>query len=439
MHFVWRWGIFIFIGFSTNNQHLTLANKSLNTSTSENTHFENESRLRAIIDTAIDGIITIDQRGIVETMNMAACKIFEYSADEVIGSNINILMPEPDRSKHDGYMENYQRTGIKKIIGIGREVLGRKKSGTIFPFLLSVSEVQLKNKIIYTGIIHDITEVKEAEKAYIKLNTELEDRVQKRTSELFDAIKKLKETNAKQKQAEAEVRKALEKEKELNELKSRFVTLASHEFRTPLSTILSSVSLIGKYNESGQNEKAEKHITRIKTAVANLTGILNDFLSLSKLEEGIVSNNPSIFILEELSQEIIEELAPMLNPDQKLEKRHTNIHEVYLDKNIVKNILLNLISNAIKYSQKGTIHIDISENQTHLSIQVTDEGIGIPQDEQQYIFTRFFRAKNAETIQGTGLGLNIVKRYVELLQGTINLKSELEVGTTFTVELPKKN
>lgn len=411
----------------------------LDTQQPDNNYSENESRLKAIIDTAIDGIITIDQRGIVESMNMAASKIFEYTADEVIGSNIKILMPEPDRSNHDGYMENYQRTGVKKIIGIGREVLGRKKSGTIFPFLLSVSEVQLKNKIIYTGIIHDITEVKEAEKAYIKLNTELEDRVQKRTSELFDAIKKLKETNAKQQQAEAEVRKALEKEKELNELKSRFVTLASHEFRTPLSTILSSVSLIGKYNESGQNEKAEKHITRIKTAVANLTGILNDFLSLSKLEEGIVSNNPSLFSLEDLCQEIIEELTPMLNSNQHLEKAFSENIEVQLDRNILKNILLNLVSNAIKYSSKGQIVIDVSETQTGISIRVIDNGMGIPEEDQQFIFTRFFRAKNAETIQGTGLGLNIVKRYIDLLGGTIHMKSILEQGTTFTVEIPKQS
>jgi two-component system sensor kinase FixL len=410
----------------------------LNTSDSYKNHLENESRLRAIIDTAIDGIITIDQKGIVETINMAACRIFEYSADEVIGQNISILMPEPDRSRHDGYMGNYQKTGEKKIIGIGREVMGLKKSGITFPFLLSVSEVQLKNKIIYTGIIHDITEVKEAEKAYIKLTTELEVRVQKRTSELFDAIKKLKETNAKQKQAETEVRKALEKEKELNELKSRFVTMASHEFRTPLSTILSSVSLIGKYTESGQIDKAEKHIARIKSAVSNLTGILNDFLSFSKLEEGIVNNHPSTFNLEDLSQEIIDELLPMLNSEQRLTQKYRAGKDVFLDKNIVKNILLNLVTNAIKYSHKEDIVIDISENETHLCIQVIDHGMGIPQEEQQFIFTRFFRAKNAETIQGTGLGLNIVKRYVDLLGGTIRMESEFEVGTTFTLEIPKK-
>lgn len=398
---------------------------------------DNESRLRAIIETAIDGIITIDQRGIIETVNPAAARIFEYSPDEIIGQNIKILMPEPDSSKHDDYIENYQRTGVKKIIGIGREVMGKKKDGTIFPFLLSVSEVLLQdNKIIYTGVIHDITKLKEVENAYKKLNIELEERVQQRTSELFDAIKQLKETNIKQKQAEAEVRKALEKEKELNELKSRFVTIASHEFRTPLSTILSSVSLISKYNELGEKEKLDKHILRIKSAVSNLTGILNDFLSLSKLEEGVISNNPSQFNLYALAVEINEELAPVLKANQSISCVHNGPEVVYLDKNILKNILLNLLSNASKYSGEGTIVLDVAVTSEKITIAVKDKGIGIPENDLPFLFTRFFRAHNAGNIQGTGLGLNIVKRYVELLHGTIAVESELGTGTTFTVNIP---
>ncbi|MBC7451978.1 MAG: PAS domain-containing sensor histidine kinase, partial [Cytophagales bacterium] len=380
---------------------------------------DNESRLRAIIETAIDGIITIDQKGIIETLNPAAAALFEYAPAEVIGKNIHVLMPEPDHSRHDAYIQNYQRTGVKKIIGIGREVMGRKKSGTVFPFLLSVSEVVLKDKIIYTGIIHDITQLKEAELAFRKLNTELEERVQQRTSELFDAIKQLKETNTKQKQAEAEVRKALEKEKELNELKSRFVTLASHEFRTPLSTILSSASLIAKYQELGDKEKADKHIQRIKSSVTNLTVILNDFLSLSKLEEGIVSNHPSQFNITELFHEIQEEMMTLKKDAQEIRCIHTGTQQIYLDKNIVKNILLNLVSNALKYSEKGSITLSSSIHGSGCVLTVEDEGIGIPETDQPFLFSRFFRAKNAANIQGTGLGLNIVQRYVELLNGRI--------------------
>jgi hypothetical protein len=398
---------------------------------------DNESRLRAIIDTAIDGIITIDRSGIIETLNPAAAQIFEYTPEEVIGQNIKMLMPEPDRSKHDEYISNYQNTGIKKIIGIGREVLGKKKSGGVFPFLLSVSEVVLQDKIIYTGIIHDITKLKEAENAFRKLNTELEERVQQRTSELFDAIKKLKQTNARQIEAEAEVRKALEKERELNELKSRFVTLASHEFRTPLSTILSSASLVSKYSVLGDQEKLEKHIQRIKSSVSNLTVILNDFLSLSKLEEGIVSNNPCEFNLRELGIEIREEMQPVVKDGQLLEFNHTGQEMVYMDKNILKNIILNLISNAIKYSEDGVIKLSITVNNTNVMLSVMDEGMGIPDEDKPMLFTRFFRAQNAGNIQGTGLGLNIVKRYVELMNGYIDVESTLGKGTTFKVEIPR--
>lgn len=398
--------------------------------------FDHESRLRAIIDTAIDGIITIDQKGIIETVNPAAAKIFGFSPEEVIGKNIKILMPEPDHSRHDQYIENYQRTGERKIIGIGREVQGRKKDGSIFPFLLSVSEVRLENRIIYTGIIHDITKLKEAENAHRKLTMELEERVQQRTAELFDAIKQLKETNIKQKKAEAEVRKALEKEKELNELKSRFVTLASHEFRTPLSTILSSASLISKYKDLGENEKIDKHINRIKSSVTNLTVILNDFLSLSKLEEGIITNNPITFNVKDLIKEIKEEMQPVLKEVQEIVCVHEGGEEVYLDKNIIKNTLLNLVSNAIKYSEKGSISISSKVNHTNIIFSVKDQGMGIPNEDKALLFTRFFRAHNAGNIQGTGLGLNIVKRYVELMKGYINFESQLGEGTTFTIEIP---
>ncbi|MBC7486906.1 MAG: PAS domain-containing sensor histidine kinase [Cytophagaceae bacterium] len=398
--------------------------------------FEQESRLKAIIDNAIDGIITIDQRGLVETLNPAAAKIFGYLPEEVIGNNIKLLMPEPDHSKHDQYIHNYQHTGVKKIIGIGREVLGRKKDGTTFPFLLSVSEVQLQNKIIYTGIIHDISQLKEAEHAFRRLNIELEERVQQRTSELFDAIKQLKETNKKQKQAESEVRKALEKEKELNELKSRFVTLASHEFRTPLTTILSSVSLIGKYNELGEKDKIDKHIQRIKSSVANLTVILNDFLSLSKLEEGMIYNHPSEFNLVSVCKELKEEMSACKKETQEIECIHEGIELVFMDQNILKNILLNLLSNAIKYSEKGIITIYSKVTTTNVLLTIKDQGIGIPEADKPFLFSRFFRAHNAVNIQGTGLGLHIVKRYVELMNGYINMESEIGKGTIFTIEIP---
>lgn len=419
---------------------------------SKHSHSDASLRLQTIIETAIDGIITIDEKGIIETVNPAAAKLFGYLPEELIGKNIRILMPSPYRQQHDDYIERYKATGEARIIGIGREVPGMRKDGTIFPMRLAVSEVFLENKRVFTGICHDLSDVKKAEEKIRKLNEELEEKVIERTEELASVVNKLLNTNKKlqyevqeRKSAETalresarEIQKALEKEKELSELKSRFVSMASHEFRTPLSTILSSISLLSRYTEGSQQEKRDKHIQRIKSAVRNLTGILNDFLSLSKLEEGRIENQPFEFELQELCPEVIDEIQGLLKDGQEI--IHEGIHTpmtVNWDKRLVKNILFNLLSNASKYSDEGKkIFLKERLEGDYLLIDITDQGIGIPEADQVYLFTRFFRAANAMNIQGTGLGLNIVKRYIDLVGGSITFDSQLNVGTTFTVCLP---
>ena len=418
----------------------------------ENKNKDFAIRLEAIIDTAIDGIITISDRGMVETMNHAAAGIFGYDESEIIGHNINVLMPAPYRREHDGYLERYNRTKEPRIIGTGREVRGKKKNGEVFPFRLAVSEVILNDRIIFTGIIHDLSEVKKAQKEIIVLNQKLEDMVARRTQELEKAINQLLTTNNSLeseikerseiekllKKNELELKQSLEKEKELSEMKSRFVTTASHEFRTPLTSILSSVSLIGKYQENSQQSNREKHIHRIKSAVSDLTGILNDFLSLSKLEEGRVDVDFSEVDLKELCSTVARETRGLLKGDQKVQhKLSGHPTTVNSDSKILKNILFNLVSNAIKYSDID-IYCDITISDSHFEIKIRDQGIGIPAEDQKFLFTRFFRAGNVTNIQGTGLGLNIVRRYVELLEGDISYTSELEVGSTFHVKIPKK-
>lgn len=244
----------------------------------------------------------------------------------------------------------------------------------------------------------------------------------------------------KQKKAENEIRKSLEKEKELNELKSRFVSMASHEFRTPLSTILSSVSLVQKYDGPENEEKRDKHISRIKSAVNNLTGILNDFLSLDKLETGKVENNPVEFDIVKFSEEMTEEMQAVAKKGQNVIYKHSGKNtRAVADKHILKNILHNLLSNASKYSDEGTeISFNTISEKTNLKIEVIDRGIGIPEEEKQHMFERFFRAKNAVNIGGTGLGLNIVKKYTELLDGEIRFESKAGEGTTFTLLIPLK-
>jgi len=352
------------------------------------------SKFQAIVTNAVDGIITINEKGIMESINPAALQIFGYELEEVLGSNIKMLMPEPDQSKHDGYLGNYHSTGQAKIIGNGREVIGKRKNGSTFPFLLSISEVLHDNKKIFIGVIHDISELKE-------------------------------------------IKEALMKERELSELKSRFVTMASHEFRTPLSAILSSVSLIARYNETEDIDKRIKHVNRIKSSVENLTTILNGFLSLSKLDEGVVVVDAVTFDVTELVEDVHEELNGILKNGQQIIYKHIgDVTSVLIDQHLLRNIMINLVSNAIKYSkERKKIWVTTNVENNKMILIVRDEGIGIPEYEQKYLFNRFFRANNVTSISGTGLGLNIVKKYLDLMHGEITFISNHE-GTTFTVQIP---
>lgn len=250
------------------------------------------------------------------------------------------------------------------------------------------------------------------------------------------------ETNiSNQKKAETDMQLALEKEKELNELKSRFVSMASHEFRTPLSTILSSVTLIEKYREEKDEEKRKKHIYRIKSGINNLTGILNDFLSIDKLEEGKISAVFSKNNINDIGLELTEEMQAMTKLGQEIHYSHCSDEKYFFtDKQILRNILINLLSNAIKYSDENKIiEFTTAINKNELIFKVKDNGIGIPFQEQEHLFDRFFRATNATNIQGTGLGLNIVKKYLDIIDGTIGFESKENEGTSFTIKLKNKN
>ena len=384
--------------------------------------------LNAIINTAIDGIITIDYRGLIETVNPAALKLFGYDANEVVGKNISVLMPEPYKSAHDGYLLRHQITGKKRIIGIGREVWGLRKDGTLFPFRLAVSEVKYKDRIIYTGFVHDLSQKKEAEYSLKKYTEELEDRIKERTQVLQTLVNELEK-------AKEDVSISLEKEKELNQLKTRFVSMASHEFRTPLSSVQLSASLIDKYAQKPDPKNITKHTMKIKNSVGQLTGILNDFLSLEKLEAGKTEAQFEIFDIVKFSEDIIEEMQLLAKQNQNIVYQHTGTSsKVNLDPALLRNSVINLVSNAIKYSGENTfIEFNTELNDTEVCITVKDNGIGIPEGEQKYLFEAFFRANNTGNIPGTGLGLNIVKRYAELMGGEVNYKSSQDLGTTITL------
>lgn len=417
--------------------------------------------MEAVFKTAIDAIFTIDDRGIVEQMNPAAERLFGYDASEVLGKNISMLMPMPYRKEHDGYINRYIETRQPRIIGIGREVTGLRKDGSQMPLRLAVSETMLDDRRIFTGILHDLTDMKQAEAEIRKLNEDLEiqndrleHKVNQRTEELSEAVNRLLSLNqqlereAEERKAaemalrksEEELRNALKKEKQLNELKSRFVSMASHEFRTPLSTVLSSADLAEAYTggDDDQQAKRSKHYQRIKSAVGTLTNILNDFLSLSKLEEDKVQTQSVKFTLKDFCNEVVDETIGLLKPGQKIHQMHDNCdEEILLDKQLLKNIIYNLISNACKYSDVGKpifCRLRVADDTLH--IEVEDQGIGIPEEDQPHMFERFFRANNVENIQGTGLGLNIVKRYLDLLGGDISFRSKPSQGTIFRIKIP---
>jgi len=393
---------------------------------------ENSRLLKAIIETAIDGIITIDNRGNIESLNPAALRLFGYTMSDVKGKNIKMLMPEPDKSGHDGYISRYQTTGEKRIIGKGREVRGLRKDGTTFPFRLAVSEVEYEDRIIYTGFIHDLSKEKEAEERLREYAAELEELVEERTRSLKKTVRALSE-------AKEEVSLSLEKEKELNQMKSRFVSMASHEFRTPLSSVELSSSLIEKYALPFDNKNITKHVGKIKNAVGNLTNILNDFLSLERLEAGKVESAYTKFNLVKLAEEVTEEMQLIAKQNQHIIYQHTGLEsEVTLDQNLLKNCMFNLISNAIKYSGENTfIEFNTEINDTQCLVIVKDNGIGIPQPDQKHLFQPFFRANNTGHIPGTGLGLNIVLRYATLMEGMLHFESSVNKETTFTLSFKK--
>ena len=237
------------------------------------------------------------------------------------------------------------------------------------------------------------------------------------------------------KKIEEKMKQSLEKEKELGEMKSQFISMASHEFRTPLSTILSSVSLIEKYDKLGNSEKKKVHFEKVKNNIKSLTNMLNDTLTISKIEENVNELNISSFDARDLIQEVIEECEGLKKSKQDILVNFAGNNILKSDKKALKTIIANLLSNALKYSEDN-VRLSMNVESKSLEFSVIDNGIGIPEDEQDNMFERFYRAKNAINIQGTGLGLNIVNSYISMLNGEIQIQSQKDVGTQVFIKIP---
>ncbi len=381
-------------------------------------------------------------------MNASAEKLFQYKYEELLEYSINKLIPERFHHAHDRYAHAFIEKGEKRQMGSDREISGVKKNGEEFPLEAGLNPFTLNGEVFTMVLITDITIRKEREAEIKRLNRSLEEKVKERTAELEAIVEKLERSNSqlqseikKRKQAENKIKDALTKEKELNELKSKFLSLVSHEFKTPLSGILSSSTLASKYTKTSQQDKREKHLQTIKNKVHYLTGILNDFLSLERLESGNVNYKFEKFSLQSLVNEVVYNANITLKSNQNLDYTGDfNDMILYQDKGVLELALSNLLGNAIKYSKEDAlIKFVIDSNESKVFFEVHDEGLGIPQKDQKHIFDRYFRAENVANQQGTGIGLNITRTHINNLGGDISFRSKEGSGTSFYISIPKEH
>jgi PAS domain S-box-containing protein len=395
---------------------------------------------------ANEGILITDEQGKIQTINPAIERMFGYTATELVGNRVELLMPKETALRHgdlrDGYFENPYSRPMKR----GETLMGRTKSGKNIPLEISLSSFKTATARFAIAFVVDRTEVSTKEdllqknqQDLLKLseqlkeaNSQLEVRVKRRTQMLEETISELND-------AKEQLRISLEREKELGALKSNFASLVSHEFRTPLATILSSLNLMERYSETGMNDNQSKHAGRIRKSVQVMVDIINDMLTITRIDKNQIEIKPEEIELGEFLNGLLSDLAKLLKTGQHFDLTGLKTAEIESDKAMLGQVVTNLITNAIKFSGEGKpIQIDISEIDKGYSIAVKDSGIGIPGNEIAKLQESFFRASNASDIEGTGLGLFIVQKCVHLLQGTVEIESEQGYGTTVTICLPFK-
>lgn len=370
---------------------------------------------KAVLDSSGAMIIATDEKGTITLFNKAAEDLLGYKASEVIGKYSPTLFHDGDETrkvalKYSKELKKEIVPGFEVYVTKSRDNLVNKnewtyvkKDGNPFPVSLSITAFRNGQDEItgFLGVAVDISETKKTED---------------------------------------ELKKALDWERELNEMKSRFVSIASHEFRTPLSTILSSTYLLQKYSQTDEQPKREKHISRIVSSVTLLTDMLEDLLNVGKIEEGKISPKFSSFNVKEHIENNIEEIKSLLKKGQQIVSNHTGNEQVWLDPSMLTHIVTNLLSNAVKFSPENTsILIDSKLSGSLLEILVKDQGIGISKEDIRHLFERFYRSRHAADIQGTGLGLYIAQKYTELMNGKIKCKSEPEKGTEFLIKIEMRS
>jgi PAS domain S-box-containing protein len=369
-----------------------------------------------LLEQVSEGIIVVNQEGHIVFVNSAAARIFKYDKATLSQKNLQVLIPDRYKGTHEQHQQHFFHKPHQRTMGSGLDLKGKCSDGTEFPLEVSLSPYQTNSGKYVLAFIQDITARKLYEAAIIQQKEDLE------------------KLNAALEQSST-LSSLLEKERQLNELKNRFVSMASHEFRTPLTGILSSAALIPRYVDKGETEQVKKHSILIKNAVENLNNIISNFLSLGKIEQGAIAVQIQKTDPEAFFKEIIELFDFNLKNEQSISYTLNSNGPVGFDPLILKNILINLIGNASKYSPEGApIRLEGNFTTNPARISIIDQGIGIPEEDQENLFRLFYRATNVSNIKGTGLGLFIVKRYLDLMNGRISFKSEQGKGSVFTIE-----
>jgi PAS domain S-box-containing protein len=359
---------------------------------------ETERHMKTIVDHVVDGILTLDEAGVIQAINPAGAQIFGYQAAEIVGQPIHVLALDGQRQRHP--LNNLAVYADRQRL----ELTGLRHDGSTFPMDLAVSAIPLDGRCMYTAIIQDLTDRKLAEA----------ERVEKERLHV-----------------------ALDKEKELRALKSRFVSMISHEIRAPLSAIMLAGDMLTKFGDLAPPEERADYLDTIKTQSEHLADLVNDVLRLSKIESTGPDFKPETVSVEVICRTIIDELDQRYQDrDIVFVSKQRPIH-ADIDTKLLRHALSNLLTNAIKYSPEGSeVRLELSRKRGQVFINVMDRGIGIPEEDLAQLFEPFHRATNAEDITGTGLGLYIAKQAVELHQGAIAVESKVGRGTTFTITLP---
>ena len=409
---------------------------------------QNEKDIFNVLFEAVsEGVIVVDGNQKIVLTNASAEKMFGYEKYELSNQELALLIPQKYHATHGAHVEGFMKQKESRQMGRGRDLFGAHKNGTVFPVEAGLNPLEINGKQFIMALVIDISIRKQQELQLQELNAQLEQKVEERTKELSNSIEALKAVNLerdieikKRIEAQNKTKNALKKEKELNELKTKFLSLVSHEFKTPLSGILTSAMLLGKYKLTEQQEKRDKHVKTISDKVHYLNNILNDFLSIEKLETGKINYKFSTFKISKVVNEVVYNANMLLKEGQVINyPENIDDYSMFQDEKIVELALSNLVHNAIKYSSENTlVDIKIKQDDKNTTFKIKDNGIGIPLNDQKSVFNRYFRAENALLTQGTGIGLNIVKSHLENLGGTIYFESEENKGSLFTFIIPNK-